>query len=107
MFRSASALRNIELSFGKLQEDGPVGAGGVAAAVLAVGDFAFNECGLYGGELVGAQIFFAEKAINGAGCGSGHEHAFGIGPSVAFVASAANEDGAGGAHGNDLVGINR
>jgi hypothetical protein len=59
-----------DVALGEFQKGGPVGAGGVAEAVLAEGYVARNErcfdCGHFGY----AQIFFAEKAIDRTGTDS-------------------------------------
>ncbi len=79
----------------------------MASAVLAEGQVAFDEWGFDCGEGCGAEAFFAEKGVDRAGGGGGHEHALGVSPAVAFGGSTADEDGAGGAEGDELVGVDR
>ena len=58
-----------------------------------------------GGEVGGAHGPFCRGVVDGPGGGGGHEHAFGVDPSVALVAAAADEDGARRAQGDQFVGI--
>src|SRR5580704_18384766 len=87
------------------EKGGPVGGGGVAGAVLAEGEVAVDEGSFDGRELGGADDcelaaldgadgFFAEEFVDGAGADCGEECAFGVGPAVALGGAAADEDGA-------------
>src|SRR6266851_212874 len=98
-------VRGLDVTAGEGEEGGPVGGGGVASAVLAEGYVAVDERGFDGWEGGGAEISFAEEFVDGAsGCG-GYEHSLCVGPAVAFGSASADEDGAGGAEGDEFVGV--
>src|SRR5882757_5572536 len=99
--------RCVEIAAGEGDEGGPVGGGGVASAVLAEGYVAVDERGFHWREGCGVEAFFAEEGVDGAGCGGSHEHALGVRPAVAFGGASADEDGAGGAEGDEFVGVDR
>ena len=99
----AQSLR-LPIAAGEGEKRGPVGAGGVAAAVLAEGDVAVGKGGLERGEVGGAQALFAEEAVDGLSSDAGEEHAFGVDPAVTFVAGT-DKNRAGGAEGDEFVGV--
>ena len=71
-----------KISTRKCEESGPVGAGRVAARVLAKGYVAGNQCGFHRRKFGGSEIFFSEQLVNGAGADTAEKVAFGVDPAA-------------------------
>ena len=96
---------------GPCEEGGEVRLRVVAVGMLAEGEVAGDDCCADGRELVDgagvvAEGLFAEELVNGV-CGElGDVGAADVGPAVtAFEGATADEDGAGGAEGDELVHV--
>ena len=81
----------------EVQEVGPVGAGFVAAVVLAVSELAFHKAEILAREYVGGKAFSSKQLIYGCRLGCGDEHSYNVLPFVVLVLSGRDTAGTGSA----------